>query len=123
MYGTTSFILIEELEKHFTEQQDISDGVSLPQVARLGIGAASEHPFKTAGLIGLGGMNLGGLTDNNKFGGQIGGLALGGIGSYLADDALGPYGKMMLTMGGGALGSLFDKLRAKKEQQKYYGGR
>ena len=116
---------VDALQKKFTEQQDISNGVSLPQLGRLAVGAASEHPFKTAGLVGLGMGNLGGLTDNNRFGGQIGGLALGGLGSYMAGDALGPYGKLMLTLGGGQLGSLFDKLRAKKEQQpqQYYGGR
>ena len=114
---------VDELQNRFTEQQDISNGVSLPQLGRLAAGAASEHPFKTAGLLGLGAGNLGGLTDNNKFGGQIGGLALGGLGSYLAEDALGPYGKLMLTLGGGQLGALFDKLRAKREQQGYYGGK
>lgn len=88
------------------------------------LGAAKAHPFKTAGLVGLGAGNIGGLMDNNKFGGQLGGLALGGLGSYLAGAS--PYTAAMMTMGGGALGSLFDKLRAKKEQQNqqpYYGGR
>lgn len=90
----------------------------------LALSAAKAHPFKTAGLVGLGASNIGGLMDNNKFGGQLGGLALGGLGSYLSGAS--PYTAAMLTMGGGALGSLFDKLRAKKEQeqtQPYYGGR
>ena len=103
---------------------DTSNGVSIGQLGKLAIGAASEHPFKTAGLVGLGAGNVGGLMDNNKFGGQLGGLALGGLGSYLM--GANPYTAAMVTMGGGALGALFDKLRAKREQQNqqpYYGGR
>ena len=99
-------------------------GISLPQMGSLALGAAKQHPFKTAGLVGLGAGNIGGLTDNNKFGGQLGGLALGGLGSYLA--GVNPYTAAMLTMGGGELGALFDKLRAKREQeqsQPLYGGR
>lgn len=93
------------------------EGVTIPQLGQMAFSAAKNHPFKTAGAIGSAAGNLGGLTDNDKFGGQLGGLALGGLGSYLAGDALGPYGKLMLTMGGGNLGALFDKLRAKKEQE------
>ena len=107
-----------------TNLQDISNGVSLQQLGKLGLNTAKRHPFKTAGLIGLGAGNIGGLMDNNKFGGQLGGLALGGIGSYLA--GVSPYTAAMMTMGGGELGALFDKLRAKREQQNqqpYYGGR
>ena len=88
--------------------------------------AAKAHPFKTAGLIGLGAGNIGGLTDNDKFGGQLGGLALGGLASY--GMGANPYTAAMMTMGGGALGSLFDKLRARREaeqaqQAQFYGGR
>lgn len=83
---------------------------------------AKTNPLKTAGAVGLGLGNLGGLTDNDKFGGQLGGLALGGLGS--AAMGLNPYAAAMLTLGGGELGSLFDKLRAKNEQpQQYYGDR
>lgn len=98
-------------------------GNSLTGKAAAGIAldAAKAHPFKTAGLIGSAAGNIGGLTDNDKFGGQLGGLALGGLGSYLAGDALGPYGKLMLTMGGGNLGALFDKLRARKEMEQAQG--
>ena len=111
---------IENLESKIAETQDLSQGVSFPQLGSLALGAAKEHPFKTAGLIGLGAGNLGGLTDNNRFGGQLGGLALGGLGSYLM--GANPYTAAMLTMGGGQLGALFDKLRSKREQpQQYYG--
>ena len=100
--------------------EDIQNsGVSIPQLGSLALGAAKAHPFKTAGLVGLGAGNIGGLTDNDKFGGQLGGLALGGFGSYLAK--ANPYAAAMMTMGGGALGSLFDKLRAKKELEEQQG--
>lgn len=114
---------IEDLEANIANTQDLSQGVSLPQLGSLALGAAKEHPFKTAGLVGLGAGNVGGLTDNNKFGGQLGGLALGGLGSYLM--GANPYTAAMMTMGGGELGALFDKLRAKREQpqQPLYGGR
>ena len=97
-----------------------AEGVSLGELGKLGMGAAKAHPFKTAGLVGLGAGNIGGLTDNDKFGGQLGGLALGGLGSYLM--GANPYTALAMTLGGGELGSLFDKLRAKKEQPQYYGG-
>lgn len=92
------------------------DGVNASQLGSLALGAAKAHPFKAAGLLGLGAGNIGGLTDNDKFGGQLGGLALGGLGA--ATFASGnPYLQAMLTMGGGQLGALFDKLRARKEQE------
>ena len=104
-----------------------TEPVGLKQLAPLALNAAKAHPFKTAGLVGLGAGNIGGLMDNDKFGGQLAGLGLGGLGaSALASGN--PYLQAMLTMGGGELGSLFDKLRAQKEQeqaqlQPYYGGR
>ena len=102
----------------------ITGPISSRNMGRLAVGAAKAHPFKTAGLVGLSAGNIGGLMDNDKFGGQLGGLALGGLGSYLMETN--PYTAAMLTMGGGELGALFDKLRAKKEQEQqaqFYGGR
>lgn len=99
---------------------DLSKGVTLGQTAKLGLNAAAEHPFYTAGLVGAGVGNIAGLTDNDKYGGQIGGLGLGGLGAYLLSRAgvgVNPYVGTMMTLGGGALGSLFDKLRARKEQE------
>lgn len=108
-----------------TNGQSLSAG----NLGSLALGAAKSHPFKTAGLGALGLGNIGGLMDNNKFGGQLGGLALGGLGAATLASG-NPYLQAMLTMGGGELGALFDKLRAKKEQQaqqpqnsNYYGGR
>lgn len=86
-------------------------GSDLGTVAKTYIG---QHPFQTAGLAGLGLTNLGGLTDNDKFGGQLIGAGLGGLASTLAAN---PMLKAAITMGGGTLGSLFDKLRAQKEQE------
>ena len=73
-------------------------------------GWASAHPLKTAAGIGLGAMNVGGLTDNDYYGGQIAGLLAGGLGSRFLGNSFSP----MATMAGGALGSLFDKLRQKQ---------
>lgn len=94
---------------------NISDGVSIGQLGKLGLGAASAHPLQTAGGALTTGMNLAGLTDNDKFGGQIGGLALGGLASYGL--GLNPGYAYLATTAGGALGSLFDKLRAKREAE------
>jgi len=94
--------------------------LSAGNLGSLALGAAKAHPFKTAGLVGLGASNIGGLTDNNKFGGQLGGLALGGLGAHALAQG-NPYLQAIMTMGGGALGSLFDKLRARKEMEQAQG--
>lgn len=86
-------------------------GSDLGTVAKTYIG---QHPFQTAGLAGLGLANLGGLTDNDQFGGQLIGTGLGGLASIMTDN---PMARAAITMGGGTLGSLFDKLRAQKEQE------
>lgn len=91
------------------------EGVTIPQLGKLGMGAASANPLQTAGGALTTGMNLAGLTDNDKFGGQIGGLALGGLASYGL--GLNPGYAYLATTAGGALGSLFDKLRAKREAE------
>lgn len=112
---------VEDLATRIEDLQDIDGGVSIPQLGGLALTSAKLHPFKTMGLAGLGAGNIGGLTDNDKFGGQLGGLALGGLGSYLM--GANPYAAAMMTMGGGQLGALFDKLRARREQEQSYGGR
>lgn len=90
--------------------------LSAGNLGSLALGAAKAHPFKTAGLVGSGLANIGGLTDNDKFGGQLAGLGLGGLGAHLLA-AQNPYAAAMMTLGGGTLGSLFDKLRARKEME------
>jgi len=95
-------------------------GINASQLGSLALGAAKAHPFKTAGLIGMGAGNIGGLMDNDKFGGQLGGLALGGLGAATLASG-NPYLQAVMTMGGGNLGALFDKLRARKELEEQQG--
>jgi hypothetical protein len=95
-------------------------GINASQLGSLALGAAKAHPFKTAGLIGAGAGNIGGLMDNDKFGGQLAGLGLGGLGAYALAQG-NPYLAAMMTMGGGSLGALFDKLRARKELEEQQG--
>lgn len=95
-------------------------GITGSQLGSLALNAAKDHPFKTAGLLGTGAANIGGLMDNDKFGGQLAGLGLGGLGAYTLAKG-NPYTAAMMTMGGGTLGALFDKLRAKKEQEQAQG--
>jgi hypothetical protein len=85
-------------------------------------GYAAAHPFMTAGLGLTGAANIGGLFDNDKIGGQlIGGAGAGLAGHYLLPKLLGhavsPQAQVLMGLGGGALGSLFDKLRQNKEDQ------
>ena len=83
--------------------------------------AIKAHPFKAAGLGVLGAANVAGLMDDDKVGGQLvgglGGAALPMLMTKIGMAAPTPVGKLAMVMGGGALGSLFDKLRAKKEQE------
>lgn len=95
-------------------------GINAGQLGSLALGAAKAHPFKTAGLIGSAAGNIGGLTDNDKFGGQLAGLGLGGLGAYALAQG-NPYLAAMMTMGGGNIGALFDKLRARKELEEAQG--
>ena len=82
-------------------------------------GTVKTHPWKAAGASLLGGMNTIGLFDNSQMGGQIIG-GLGGAAIPLALNALAktnisPYWTAMSSMGGGALGALFDRLIANKK--------
>lgn len=63
--------------------------------------------------------NIAGVVDNDKLLGQVLGTAGGAL---LASKGLqlGPLGIANMAMGGGNLGALFDKLRAKKEQEEQY---
>lgn len=82
-------------------------------------GYAGAHPMKTAAGVGLGLANISGLMDNDYWGGQALGALAGGLGSRYIGKSFSP----MLTMAGGAVGSLFDKLREKQKsanQQQYY---
>ena len=78
------------------------------------------HPLQAAGLGALGVANIAGLTDDDKIGGQLVGTLGGGALAHFLP--VSPVAKLAIGMGGGTLGSLFDKLRAKKEleQQDMY---
>lgn len=100
----------------------MSGQASLGQLGTTLKGYWQRQPFlgKAAG-VGLTLGNLGGLVDNDKFGGQLGGLALGGLGAKAlmsAGSMVNPGAAALMTMAGGELGALFDKLRAKREGQR-----
>lgn len=88
------------------------DGVTLGQLGRLGVGAVKANPLKSLALGGSIAGNIGGLTDDDKFGGQLGGAALAGI----AGKAMG-FNPVIAASVGGNIGTLFDKLRAQKEAE------
>lgn len=79
-----------------------------------------------AAALGIGGAaNLAGLFDNDKIGGQLGGLAGAGALAHFAAPSLGipaldPQTQIAIALAGGGLGALFDNMRAKKEQQAQY---
>lgn len=83
------------------------------------------NPGMSAAL-GIGGAaNLAGLFDNDKIGGQLGGLAGAGALAHFAAPSLGipaldPQTQIAIALAGGGLGALFDNMRAKKEQQAQY---
>lgn len=99
---------------------------------RTGLGATAslagnwmaDHKLKTAGLGALGISNIAGLFDNPNIIGQLAGLG-GGFAAgkllipKLTKSPLTGSGMALATMGGGALGSLFDKLMANKDAQQY----
>lgn len=84
----------------------------------------ADHKLKTAGLAGLGIGNIAGLFDNPNFIGQLAGLS-GGFAAgkmlipKITKNPLTGSGLAIATMGGGALGSLFDTLMANKDAQQY----
>lgn len=109
----------------FKTKLDVGNGQTVNSLANTAnlVGAnIKAHPFKAAGL-GLGaGMNIAGLFDNDKIGGQLigtgAGIALPALLSKLgAMTSVTPMGRIGWALGGGALGSLYDKLMAKKEEE------
>ena len=92
--------------------KDTGQGVTIPQLAKLGMGAAQAHPYKALALGGSIVGNLGGLTDDDKIGGQIGGAALGALSTKLLGGS-----PVVAGLIGGNLGTLFDKLRSQKEAE------
>lgn len=81
-----------------------------------------SHPVTTAGLALGTGANIAGLLDNKYVGGQLAGGGLGALGAYLIPQLFkgtkaAPMAMVASALGGGTLGSLFDKLREQKDSQ------
>ena len=81
-----------------------------------------SHPLATAGLALGAGANIAGVADNKYIGGQLAGEGLGALSTYLIPKLFNgtkatPIAMVAGTLGGGALGSLFDKLREQKDSQ------
>ena len=81
----------------------------------------TSHPFATAGLTLGTGANIAGLVDNKYIGGQLAGGGLGALGASLIPQLLkttpAPMAIVASALGGGTLGSLFDKLREQIDSQ------
>ena len=90
-------------------------GNSLKNTLGMAKSAIKANPWQTAGLGAMGIANVAGLTDNDKVGGQLVGSLAGGV--IPAVMGANPMTAIALGLGGGTLGSLFDKLRAKKETE------
>ena len=80
------------------------------------------HPGKYLGTALNTGGALAGLLDNDKVGGQLVTTAAGAILPKLLGMKLGPLATYNVALGAGQLGSLFDNLRAKKEQEQAQAG-
>ena len=100
-----------------------ADAMTLKQVFNNGLGWVKAHPWQAAGTGVLGAVNLGGLFDNDQLLGQGIGTALGAAAPAIFTGItkiplnIGTLGRVNLAMGGGALGALFDTLRAKQAEQ------
>lgn len=92
-----------------------------PMLSNIG-GYIKANPLTSVGLGLTGAANIGGLFDNDKIGGQLIGGALGGAAGHwllpkIVGSAVPVQYQVLAGLGGGALGSLFDKLRQDKEDQ------
>ena len=81
-----------------------------------------SNPVTTAGLALGTGANIAGLLDNKYVGGQLAGGGLGALSAYLIPKLFNgtkaaPIAMIAGSLGGGALGSVFDKLREQKDSQ------
>lgn len=84
---------------------------------------AVNHPFMYGGIAGLGAANVAGLVNDNKVAGQLGGAAVGGLGSLAAHGLLGMSGAPLaiLPLAGGLVGSVIDARRKSNElTQQFY---
>lgn len=123
--ATTPFNFNTSTDIPFTDAKgNAAHFKSAPIKDTLGIIGANigAHPVKSLGTAANLGMNVSGLLDNDKFGGQLAGAAAGVALPMLAGAGLGPLGMINAAGIGGNLGALFDKLREKKAQEQQYGG-
>ena len=78
------------------------------------------HPGPAALLAGGGALNVAGLFDNDKVGGQLvgagAGAGLGALASHLLGKKLGVPGYIGAALLGGGIGSGIDMLRSKRDQ-------
>ena len=110
-----------------------SDSATLGQLFNSLWGGMKANPLASVGTGLNAAANIGGLLDNDKLLGQVAGTALGAfapglLGKVVSKNIVAsPLLRANLAMGGGTIGSLFDVLRAKQEEeqamQQQYGGR
>ena len=93
----------------------------LGTTAQSALDIMKRHKLATAATAGLGAANIAGLFDNPQIAGQLVGSLIGGAGGYGISKLLGAplkgYGITNAALIGGGLGSLFDKLVAKKQEE------
>ena len=95
--------------------------ITLGQYFKDFLSGLKANPAMGVGIGGTGLANIAGLVDNDNVGGQL--LGLGGgaaVGQFLLPKLMqnvSPQAKVLATLGGGTLGSLFDALRQKQEDE------
>lgn len=95
--------------------------ITLGQYFKDFLSGLKTNPAMGVGIGGTGLANIAGLVDNDNVGGQL--LGLGGgaaVGQFLLPKLMqnvSPQAKVLATLGGGTLGSLFDALRQKQEDE------
>jgi hypothetical protein len=102
--------------------EGIPERTGLGATASLAGNWMADHKLKSAGLGLLGAGNVAGLFDNSKLVGQGLGLGAGFAAGKLLPGVLKMHpltrsGVALTTLGGGFLGSLFDKLMAAKAEE------
>ena len=91
---------------------------ALGRTASIATEYAKSHPGAVLGTAATTGMSLAGLFDNDKIGGQLVATGLGAAVPKLLGMKLNPLTAYNVAAGAGALGSLFDKLREKKADER-----
>lgn len=124
--ASTPFSMTKNVDIPYTLKDGTTKSLKMsPFDNTLGIVGSNiaAHPGATLGTAANLGMNVSGLFDNDKFGGQLVGSIAGAAIPKLFGMDLGPLGMINAAGIGGNLGALFDKLREKKAQeQQQYGG-